>query len=75
MVSPFDARDARCLGRADERGHLMGTQRRRWLYRIELCLPTAPATTAVGNGDFGTSPIFGQLSDNSPLTDGVGCRT
>ena len=29
-----------------------------------LCLPTAPALPPGENGDFGMSPIYGQLSDN-----------
>ncbi len=28
-----------------------------------LCLPTAPTLLIGGNGDFGTSPFFGQRSD------------
>jgi len=32
-----------------------------------LCLPTAPALPVRDNGDFGTSPIYGQLSDKPLL--------
>jgi hypothetical protein len=34
---------------------------------VLLCLPTAPGLPLSGNGDFGTSPIFGQLSDKPLL--------
>ena len=33
------------------------------LFEVLLCLPTAPALPIEGNGDFGTSPIYGQLPD------------
>jgi hypothetical protein len=32
-----------------------------------LCLPTAPGLPLQGNGDFGTSAFFGQLSDKPLL--------
>jgi hypothetical protein len=32
-----------------------------------LCLPTAPALPTRDNGDFGTSPIYEQLSNKPPL--------
>jgi hypothetical protein len=32
-----------------------------------LCLPTAPALPTGRNGDFGTSPFYGQLSDKPLL--------
>jgi hypothetical protein len=32
-----------------------------------LCLPTAPALPPGENGDFGMSPIYGQLSDKPLL--------
>jgi hypothetical protein len=35
---------------------------------VILCLPTAPALPTRDNGDFGTSPIYGQLSDKPSLT-------
>jgi hypothetical protein len=31
-------------------------------------------TATVRNGDFGTSPIFGQLSGKLPVSEKVGCR-
>jgi hypothetical protein len=33
------------------------------LFGVLLCLPTAPGLPLHGNGDFGTSAFFGQLSD------------
>jgi hypothetical protein len=33
------------------------------LFDVLLCLPTAPALPIEGNGDFGTSSIYGQLPD------------
>lgn len=36
-----------------------------------MCLPTAPALPTEGNGDFGRSPIYQQLSDKPLL---VLCR-
>jgi hypothetical protein len=32
-----------------------------------MCLPTAPALPPRENGDFGMSPIYGQLSDKPLL--------
>jgi hypothetical protein len=37
------------------------------LLRVLLCLPTAPALPPEENGDFGGSPIYGQLSDKPLL--------
>jgi hypothetical protein len=37
------------------------------LFGVLLCLPTAPALPPGENGDFGTSPIYGQLSDKPLL--------
>ena len=34
---------------------------------VLLCLPTAPALPPGENGDFGTSPIYGQLLDKPLL--------
>ena len=36
-------------------------------FEVLLCLPTAPALPAEGSGDFGTSPLYGQLSDKPLL--------
>jgi hypothetical protein len=33
------------------------------IFKVLLCQPMATTAAAVGNGDFGTSPFFGQLSD------------
>jgi hypothetical protein len=45
------------------------------LIEVLLCLPTAPALLLERSGDFGTSPIYGQLSDKQLLAYGVyvGC--
>jgi hypothetical protein len=45
-------------------GHLLANQA---LYLKQLCRPTAPGLPICGTGDFGTSPIFGQLSDKPLL--------
>ena len=37
------------------------------LLGVLLCLPTAPALPPGENGDFGMSPIYGQLSDKPLL--------
>ena len=37
------------------------------LLGVLLCLPTAPALPPGHNGDFGRSPIYGQLSDKPLL--------
>ena len=37
------------------------------LFEASLCRPTAPGLPIWGTGDFGTSPIFGQLSDKPLL--------
>jgi hypothetical protein len=43
------------------------------LFGVLLCLPTAPGLPLWRNGDFGTSPIFGQLSDK-PLLASIWLR-
>jgi hypothetical protein len=37
------------------------------LFAVLLCLPTAPALPPGEKGDFGMSPIYGQLSDKPVL--------
>ena len=37
------------------------------LFGVLLCLPKAPALPRGENGDFGMSPIYGQLSDKRLL--------
>jgi hypothetical protein len=37
------------------------------LFGVLLCLPTAPALPPGEKGDFGASPIYGQLSDKPQL--------
>ncbi len=44
--------------------HLLANQT---LFEVSLCRPTAPGLPIWGTGDFGTSPIFGQLSDKPLL--------
>ena len=53
--------------------HLLANQT---LFEVSLCRPTAPGLPIWGTGDFGTSPIFGQLSDKPLLacTKYLGCR-
>ena len=61
---PFDERDARRKQRAA--GHarvLIAPAPNVTLLKGLLCLPMAPALPPGRNGDFGTSPIYGQLSD------------
>ena len=36
-------------------------------FEVDLCLPTAPALPIEGSEDFGTSPLYGQLSDKPLL--------
>jgi hypothetical protein len=42
---------------------LMAPVQNATLFEVLLCLPTAPALPIERNGDFGTSPIYGQLLD------------
>jgi hypothetical protein len=44
--------------------HLLANQT---LFEVSLCRPTAPGLPIWGTGDFGTSPIFRQLSDKPLL--------
>ena len=44
--------------------HLLANQT---LFEVSLCRPTAPGLPIWGTGDFGTSPIFWQLSDKPLL--------
>ena len=44
--------------------HLFANQT---LFEVSLCRPTAPGLPIWGTGDFGTSPIFWQLSDKPLL--------
>jgi hypothetical protein len=69
LVSPF-----RCVGRAPRsadthrmRGCLRHSHPNAALFQVLLCLPTAPGLPLQGNGDFGTSAFFGQLSDKPLL--------
>jgi len=52
------------LGCPGVHGHLIANQT---LFLKQLCRPTAPGLPIWGTGDFGTSPIFGQLSDKPLL--------
>ena len=53
------------LGCPGAHGHLLANQT--LLFEASLCRPTAPGLPIWGTGDFGTSPIFGQLSDKPLL--------
>jgi hypothetical protein len=69
LVSPF-----RCVGRAPSsadthrmRGCFRHSYPNAALFQVLLCLPTAQRLLLQGNGDFGTSAFFGQLSDKPLL--------
>ena len=51
------------LGCPGVHGHLLANH----LFEASLCRPTAPGLPIWGTGDFGTSPIFEQLSDKPLL--------
>ena len=53
------------LGCPGAHAHLLANQT--LLFEASLCRPTAPGLPIWGTGDFGTSPIFGQLSDKPLL--------
>ena len=53
------------LGCPGAPGHLLANQT--LLFEASLCRPTAPGLPIWGTGHFGTSPIFGQLSDKPLL--------
>jgi hypothetical protein len=66
---PFDQSDARRVKqRSDVRKRriLISTRADAALFGV-LCLPMAAALLLKENGDFGTSPIFGQLSNKPQL--------
>jgi hypothetical protein len=44
------------------------------ILRLLLCQPMAPPLPLSGNGDFGTSPFFGQLRDKPLLAYQYLCR-
>lgn len=61
-------RDARRKQRADLRPRvLMPPAPNAAQFEVLVCLPTAPVLPTGGNGDFGTSPFYGQLSDKPLL--------
>jgi hypothetical protein len=63
-VLPLNERDAHRKRRADVRNADAHRIRSRTsIFRVLLCLPTAPTLPIEGNGDFGTSPFFGQRSN------------
>jgi hypothetical protein len=68
-LSPFDEGSrATSSARTWEGAGAYGTRIRcNSLFGVLLRLPTAPGAATVWNGDFGTSPIFGQLSDKPLL--------
>ena len=55
---------------------LIASEHERLFSRVLLCQPMAPSLPLEGNGDFGTSPFFGQLLVRRylPVLDHVGCR-
>jgi hypothetical protein len=69
LCCPFDAWDARraARGHAPDAGCLGHPHPNATLFAVLLCLPTAPGLPLQGNGDFGTSAFFGQLSDKPVL--------
>jgi hypothetical protein len=54
-------------GHAPDAGCLRHPHPNATLFGVLLCLPTAPRLPLQGNGDFGTSAFFGQLSDKPLL--------
>ena len=79
MTSLFERlANARRMQRADARMRvLMAPVQNAARFEVLLCLPTAPALPIEGNGDFGTSPIYGQLPDKPLLVypPHMECRT
>src|SRR6266498_1104474 len=68
LCRPFDAWDARRSADTHRmRGCLRHSHPNAALFQVLLCLPTAPGLPLQGNGDFGTSAFFGQLSDKPLL--------
>ena len=65
MALPFDKRDARRKQRAEVRKRQILTAPARTAALFGVLVVPADGTSAAteGNGDFGTSPIYGQLSD------------
>ena len=58
----FDERDLRRRRRAQRRRRVLtAAERNATLLGVLMCLPTAPALPPGENGDFGMSPICGQL--------------
>ena len=61
-------RDARRKQRADATARVLSAPApNTTVLKVLLCLPTAPALPPEENGDFGKSPIYGQLSDKPLL--------
>jgi hypothetical protein len=79
MTSLFERFANACrMQRADARMRvLMAPVQKAALFEVLLCLPTAPALPVEGNGDFGRSPIYGQLPDKPLLVylPNMECRT
>jgi hypothetical protein len=67
-ISVFDGGDVRRNLRANAPTRvLIAPVPNATLLKGLLCLPTALALPTVDKGDFGTSPIYGQLSDKTLL--------
>jgi hypothetical protein len=66
-VSPFQCVGRAPRGHAADAGCLRHSHPNATLFGVLLCLPTAPELPLRGNGDFGTSAFFGQLSDKPLL--------
>ena len=66
MALPFDKRDARRKQRAEARKPRI-LSRIAALFGVVIMPADGTSAATEGNGDFGTSPIFGQLSDKPQL--------
>jgi hypothetical protein len=67
---PFDkrARAENSARRHESRGYSLGTRAdRSSIWRVVIVPADGTSAATEGNGDFGTSPIFGQLSDKPAL--------
>jgi hypothetical protein len=58
-----------CAARASAGGTLTAPEPNATLFGVLLCLPTAPALPRAENGDFGTPPIYEQLTGKPVLAN------
>jgi hypothetical protein len=64
----YDQRDVRRTQCAQQRRRVLtAPEPNATLFGVLLCLPTAPALPPGEKGDFGTSPIYEQLTDKHCL--------